>query len=131
MGASAGMCVALAAVVVSLFAAISARRSAAAAETSARAADRSAVAEEESTRILRDRERLEWVGRFADVMPDLPRVSPLLREMPAWIRPEWRKVLDHAAARSPQMAAAWSKYAGRFEEEWLTVVKELERGEEK
>lgn len=131
MEASAGLWVALAAVVVSLFAAISARRSAAAAETSARAADRSAIAEEESTRILRDRERLEWVSRFANVMPDLPRVSPLLREMPAWLRPEWREVLDRAAARSPQMAAAWPKYAGRFDDEWHTVVETLENGGEK
>jgi len=128
MDASVGIWVALVAVVVSLYAAVSATRSAAAAETSAQAADRSAAAEEESTRILRDRERSEWVSHFAEVMPDLPRVTPLLREMPAWLKPEWREVLERAAARSPQMAASWPKYFGRFEEEWRTVVETLEKG---
>ena len=124
-------------VIVSLYAAISARRSAAAAErsalaaeNSAQAADRAAAAEEESTRILRDRERVEWVSRFADVMPDLPRVSPLLREMPAWLRPEWREVLERAAARSPQMIASWPKYFGRFEEEWHKAAETRENGGE-
>ena len=137
MDTSVGLWVALVAVVVSLYAAISARRSAAAAErsalaaeTSAQAGDRSAAAEEESTRILRDRERSEWVSRFADVMPDLPRVSALLREMPEWLRPEWREVLERAAGRSPQMTALWPKYVGRFEDEWRRAAETREKGGE-
>ena len=129
--------IALVALVTSLYAAVQARRSAGASERSAGAAERSAQAGESAAtaasrsagvaegliELERGREREGWIGRISEVFPDVRAVGPMLRDLPAWLKPEWKQVVVSAAERSPKMPPALrEKYFPTMFVEWERVA---------
>ncbi len=123
---------AVVAVVVSCFAAMFARRSANAAERSARAGESAAEAARRSATVAegligleRGRAREEWIGRLGAVLPDVRELGPLLRDLPEWLKPDWRALVTSAAERNPKMPApVREKYLSGMWAEWEGLMAE-------
>jgi len=100
--ADLGLWVGIVALVISLYAAVLARRSATAAERSSDAAGRSARAAEETVTLEHEKDREAWINRLADGLPDGKRVTALLCDLPASLRPQWEELVTSAAGRNPR-----------------------------
>lgn len=87
------------AVVISLYSAHHARRS-------ARAAEKAAAASDQNVAIERDRERETWVAQLYHALPDPRQVEGVLEDLPEWLRPEWKGLLNSAMRRNQRTPPA-------------------------